>query len=388
MTATATVLATAGALTASTLNTNRSSVPQPTPIVPQDPVHTRPDDVAKIGERLSKLVQFKTVSWDNGKTSSIHKCAHEHDQTEKLSQFDKDHDNDKAQIESSRIATLELLDYLEETYPLIHSRLHVERINTQSLLITWRGSDDSETFNSADWRDPAHGATLFMAHSDVVPAEMKSETKWKHPPFSGHIDEEGFVWGRGTVDNKGNLLILLEATERLIASGFCPKRTIYIASGHDEEIGGHAGSKQIVSRLQARGVKSLAMVVDEGTMCVQSIVRGLDPYRVALIGVAEKGSMSLKMTAHRKANGAGHASTPSPDDPVVVLSKAISAIEARERQLNLDAGIGWMSRFLAPYMPPLQRFVMSNLWLFGKTVGRELQKKPQCVSETCVVCHR
>ncbi|KNE70524.1 hypothetical protein AMAG_14648 [Allomyces macrogynus ATCC 38327] len=368
------------ALTAGVVQTNRTISAQAVPLDPRDAVHTRPDDVQLIGERLATMVRFKTVSWDDD-NSSGRKCAHHHD--------DHDHEEHEphhhhvhgeldphleARIAESHAAILGLLEYLRATYPLIHSRLHIERVNTYSLLITWRGSEDGGAHVDSDnWRDPVHGATLLMAHSDVVPVPAGTESKWKHPPFDGHIDEEGFVWGRGSMDDKGNLIILLEAAERLLMAGYWPSRTIYIASGHDEEIGGFAGSAQIAARLQARGVESLAMVVDEGTMCVQTIIRGLDPYRIALVGVAEKGSLTLKMTAHRKADGAGHASMPSPDDPVVVLGKAIAAIEARERRTNLDAGVGWMSRYLVPYFPPVHRFVMSNLWLFRKVVARVLQ---------------
>src|SRR6266705_890445 len=52
----------------------------------------------------------------------------------------------------------------------------------------------------------------------------------------------GFVWGRGAMDDKGNLLALLEAVERLVGAGIAPRRTIYLAFGHDEEVGGRRGA--------------------------------------------------------------------------------------------------------------------------------------------------
>ena len=58
-------------------------------------------------------------------------------------------------------------------------------------------------------------------------------------PLSGEI-RDGFIWGRGSWDDKGNLLAILEAVESLVVSGFKPRRTIYLAFGHDEENGGAA----------------------------------------------------------------------------------------------------------------------------------------------------
>lgn len=51
--------------------------------------------------------------------------------------------------------------------------------------------------------------------------------KWKHPPFGGVI-ADGFLWGRGALDNKSNLVSILEAAESLLQAGFTPKRTMYL----------------------------------------------------------------------------------------------------------------------------------------------------------------
>ena len=58
---------------------------------------------------------------------------------------------------------------------------------------------------------------LLMSHHDVVAAPPEG---WSHAPFSGDIDEEGNVWGRGTVDTKGSLFCELQALEELLASGY------------------------------------------------------------------------------------------------------------------------------------------------------------------------
>jgi carboxypeptidase PM20D1 len=85
---------------------------------------------------------------------------------------------------------------------------------------------------------------------------------WQHPPFSGTI-AGGYVWGRGAMDIKGAAIALLEAATALLKGGFQPRRTLLIALGHDEEVGGRKGAGEIAALLAARGVK-LAMVWDEG----------------------------------------------------------------------------------------------------------------------------
>ena len=68
-----------------------------------------------------------------------------------------------------------------------------------------------------------------------------TEANWEQPPFSGVI-KDGFIWGRGAWDNKGNLMSQLEAAEQLVAAGFKPERTVYFYPGADEEVGGLRGA--------------------------------------------------------------------------------------------------------------------------------------------------
>ena len=98
-----------------------------------------------------------------------------------------------------------------------------------------------------------------MGHMDVVPVEPSTLARWIHPPFAGVIDD-GFVWGRGSMDDKQALLSLTEAAEALIAQGFQPKRTTYFAFGDDEENDGH-GAEALCALLKSRGVHP-AFVLD------------------------------------------------------------------------------------------------------------------------------
>ena len=207
-------------------------------------------DRGAIAKRLSEAIQLPTVSFESPTTSNTEP-------------FEKLH------------------VLLANSFPLVHSQLGKEIINGLSLLYTWQG------------RDPRLKPILLMAHMDVVPVDPASEKTWTRPPFSGQLDD-GYVWGRGAMDDKASVLGILEAVERLLAEGFQPARTIYLAFGHDEEIGGKNGAARIAATLAARHVQ-LEYVLDEGMNILAGIIDGVAA-PVALIGVAEKGYLSIELT--------------------------------------------------------------------------------------------
>lgn len=113
------------------------------------------------------------------------------------------------------------------------------------------------------------------------------------------------VWGRGAWDDKGNLISQMEAIELLAASGFKPRRTIHLAFGADEEVGGERGAKQIAALLKSRGER-LDFVIDEGLLITEGVLPGLTK-PAALIGVAEKGFLSVQLKVGATP---GHSSMP------------------------------------------------------------------------------
>jgi len=145
--------------------------------------------------------------------------------------------------DASAEAFLGLHDYLARQFPNAHRVLDLEKVGQYSLLYTWAGSD------------PSLKPVLLMAHQDVVPVAAGTETGWLHDPFGGEI-ADGFVWGRGAWDDKSNLLAVLEAIELLAAAGVSPRRTVMLASGHDEEVGGMRGAAAIAALLKSRGKRA------------------------------------------------------------------------------------------------------------------------------------
>jgi len=256
-------------------------------------------------------------------------------------------------------AFLGLHEFLAESYPRTHATLARETVGGYSLLYTWRG------------RDAARAPILLLAHMDVVPVEPGSEAAWHQPPYSGEISD-GHIWGRGTLDDKVSVLGTLEAIELLLADGFVPERTVYLAFGHDEEIDGRAGAGKIASLLAERGVR-LAFTLDEGGIIGHDLVPGVAP-PVALIGVAEKGYISLKLSAGTE--DCGHASMPPKTTAIGRLAGAIHRLENNPMAANLAPPVTDMFDQLAPEMPFILRLAVSNRWLFSGLVTSRLSEAP------------
>lgn len=252
---------------------------------------------------------------------------------------------------------LKLHQHLIDSFPKLHAALEREVIGGYSLLYTWRG------------RDPQAPAVLLMAHQDVVPIAPGTEKEWQVEPFSGEI-RDGFVWGRGAWDDKGSLMAILEAVERLVSDGFTPARTIHLAFGHDEEAGGGQGAVKIAERLRERRTR-LSMVLDEGMLITEGMIDGLAA-PAAIVGVAEKGTLTLKLTATAVP---GHSSMPSNQTAIGALARAVARVEANPLPARLSGLPREMFETLAPEMSGMNRLLLSNLWLFEPAVRSVLQKQ-------------
>jgi carboxypeptidase PM20D1 len=252
-----------------------------------------------------------------------------------------------------------LQSHLRARYPKLHATLKREVVGGLSLLYAWPGSDAS-----------LPGVAL-MAHQDVVPIAAGTEGDWKVQPFDGTV-ADGFVWGRGSWDDKANLIAQMEAIEALVASGFRPQRTIYLISGADEEVGGQRGALPIAQLLQQRGVV-LDFVIDEGLVITEGVVPGLSA-PAALVGVAEKGYLSLELLA--KATP-GHSSMPSPEpgqSAIAKISEALAQLDGHPLPASISGVAAEMLDTIAPELAILPRIALGNRWLFGPIVRRQLER--------------
>jgi len=249
-----------------------------------------------------------------------------------------------------------LQGHIAKSFPAFHAAARREIVAQFSLLYTWEGSD------------PKAAPIALLAHQDVVPVAPGTEKDWQQPPYDGVI-ADGFIWGRGSWDDKGNLYSMLEAAEAMAKAGFRPKRTVYFAFGHDEEVTGQRGAKAIVALLAARGVK-LDFVLDEGLLIADGMIKGLDK-PAALIGVAEKGYATLVLTAHATP---GHSSMPPRDTAIGMMSAALARLEDHRLPMQIRSSVSEMFDTLAPEMSGFNRVVLSNLWLFKPLLLREFEK--------------
>lgn len=274
-------------------------------------------------ERLAEAVRIPTVSTDTGYDTAT---------------FDRFH------------------RFLDESFPLIRGRLEREVIEGHSLLYTWRGSDpDARPF-------------LLMAHQDVVPVEPGTEAEWPEEPFSG-IRDATHLWGRGTLDDKGSLVGLLQSVEGLLAEGFSPVPAIYLFLGHDEESGGR-GARAAADLLGDRGFR-FSFVLDEGGAVAESLMPGVTA-PLALVGIGEKASLDVEITAR---GDGGHSSAPPRHTAIGRVAAAIQAIEDNPMPARLDVQQPFL-RALSSVMRGPRAAVLRHADRLGPIVARRLSGSP------------
>lgn len=246
-------------------------------------------------------------------------------------------------------------EYLQQAYPLVHQHMQRTVISGYSLVYHLPGAN------------PDLQPVLFMGHMDVVPVQDDTLNEWTHPPFAGVV-KDGIVWGRGSVDDKVGVIGLLEATELLLQQGLKPERSLYLAFGHNEEVGGTDGAQAIARYFEQQGIR-FDFVMDEGGALTQGMVGNIDE-PLAIIGVSEKGYVNLVLTV---TDAGGHSSQPPAHTALGILSQAIVNVENQPFPARLDYMMPTIDA-IGAYMPFGERVAMSNLWLLEPIVKRQLLK--------------
>ena len=295
--------------------------------IPAEPATDIALDAAAAAERLAGALRFQTISHQ-----------------------------DSTQFDAAEFRRFQ--DYLARSFPGVHATLARESVGRFSLLYRWSGADTTLP------------PVVLMAHQDVVPIEPGTESKWTYPPFDGRIADD-HVWGRGAMDDKSSLVAQLEAIETLLSQGAAPRRTVYVALGHDEEVGGRAGAAAIAALLQSRGVRA-AFVLDEGGAIATGLVPGVAG-PVALVGIAEKGYLTLELTVRVEG---GHSSMPPRQTAVGILSAAIDELQQHPVPGGIRGPTAQMFDYLGPELPFGTRLFFANRWLFGGLLASQFGKTP------------
>lgn len=238
---------------------------------------------------------------------------------------------------------------LEKLYPLVHEHLQRERITDFGLLYRWPG------------QSPDADPVVLMAHYDVVPVDLDDD--WTFPPFDGRI-HEGSVYGRGALDDKGPLLIIVEAVENLLTVGFTPARDVYLSFGGNEEVFGDA-ARAIAQTLADRGIRPW-IVLDEGGAVTDAplpFVTGT----AAVVGVGEKGIATVRLSAR---SSGGHSSVPPPLTAVGRVSRAVTRLTPSTFRARAPRAIPRMLKAFAPHArgigKPLYRLLAAWPWLSAR----------------------
>jgi len=289
----------------------RTLAMKPTAAKTAKPPISDPARAKAYGEKLSAMVKIETVS----------------------SRFDPDREKFRAFQERLKALFPHVFDACEEYHP------------GDGLVLLLKSEN------------PKGEPILLMSHHDVV--EAKSEG-WDHGPFSGDIDEEGRIWGRGTVDTKGSLMCELQALDELLESGWKPETDVYITSSCTEEWSGPC-APAIVDWLKARNVH-LGMLLDEGGMILEEPVGGVKG-RYAMVGVLEKSYGDVRFIA--RSHG-GHASAPKKNSPLPRLGALMHDIDSHSPfRAQITPTVREMFTRLAPNASFALKLVFGNLWLFG-----------------------
>lgn len=235
---------------------------------------------------------------------------------------------------------------IKSKFPLVDKHLNQLKFNNHSVLWEWKGSDQTKK------------PILLMAHQDVVPVDSLDLEMWTNNPWEGEMIQDT-IYGRGVLDDKGGLFAQLEAIEQLLEEGFTPQRTIYLASGHDEEIGGDEGAREIAEYCKSQNIH-FSFVLDEGLYILEGIVPNLSK-DVAFIGLAEKGYLSVELSCNVPG---GHSSIPSKDNAIDIISKAINQLTENQVTAKLSIPTKAFLEFIGPEMPFKERVIFANSFLF------------------------
>lgn len=248
--------------------------------------------------------------------------------------------------------------YFMDAFPEVARNIPREVVRRFSYIYRWAGTN------------PKLSPILLTAHLDVVPVSKADLPYWKQPPFSGNI-QGGFVWGRGSLDDKVSAMAILEAIESLLKEGYEPARSIYLAFGHDEEVTGY-GAKAMAARFKQEKVQ-FEYVLDEGLAVVEKALPGLDA-PVALVGVTEKGYATYKATLRLKEGG--HTMMPPNETAISRMSAGLVRLSKNPFPANLNPALQELFAYTGPEMRFPYKTIFANLWLTAPIIKRVLAADP------------
>ncbi len=208
----------------------------------------------------------------------------------------------------------------------------LEEVGYETTLVESGAPGRANVFARLDGQDPSRGALLMHGHLDVVPAEPAD---WSVHPFSGAV-KDGYLWGRGAVDMKDMVGMMIAVARQFKAEGSTPPRDIVFAFLADEEAGGKYGSHWLVEHRPELFDGCTEAVGEVGGFSL-TVARpdGIER-RLYLLETAEKGIAWMRLRATARA---GHGSFLHPDNAVTHLAKAVAKLGTHQFPLVMTDSV-------------------------------------------------
>jgi acetylornithine deacetylase/succinyl-diaminopimelate desuccinylase-like protein len=248
----------------------------------------------------------------------------------------------------------------------------LEAVGYQTVYVESGAPGRGNVFARLAGADPGRGALMIHGHLDVVPAEAAD---WSVHPFSGAVTD-GYVWGRGAVDMKNMVGMMIAVARWLKRAGVVPPRDLVFAFVADEEAGGTYGCKWLVENRPDLFDRVTEAVGEVGGFSLTVPRRDGGDRRLYLIETAEKGMQWMRLTARRPA---GHGSFVHDDNAVTALAEAVAKLGRHRFPLVLTDAVGEFLAAVAeetgytfdPASPDLDGMV-AKLGPIGRIVGATL----------------
>jgi len=190
---------------------------------------------------------------------------------------------------------------------------------------------------------------LMYGHVDVVTTEGQD---WTHPPFEGKI-ADGYVWGRGALDMKGAVAMMMAALMRAKAEGLTPPGDVVLALVSDEEAGGGFGARFLVEEYPE---------LFEGIRYAIGEVGGLTLHfgkaKFYPIMIAEKQMCWTKATVRGRA---GHGSLPVRGRAMAKLAKVLTTLDQNRLPVHVTPAASQMIESIASILPSPQDQALRGL---------------------------
>ncbi len=181
---------------------------------------------------------------------------------------------------------------------------------------------------------------LILAHTDVVPVQME---KWAVDPF-GAVMKDGFIWGRGTIDDKDKLVAMLTTMILMKRSGVVLDRDLIFLAEPGEEADPTGVGINFMVNQHFDEIDAEFAITEGGTGRIEN-----GQVVTVQIGTTEKVPKRARLVA---TGTSGHGSVPRVDNAVVHLGRAVGKIGAWETPMHLNETTKVFFERLASISPP------------------------------------